>query len=164
MWGFFSCTLWQGIIRPLYLNTVFFRVRLWLIKLSTHNSIFPPAQKNITLYLHCSLHGLYHTANTFHCVITVNPSLFSINRWFLRPFPIIYYEFRMMSRGEQRCIYIANCMCLQTGFGLTTEITDNLQILTTSNYNAIANSHTQQFTTERTKSFHSVLSSPFVIW
>jgi hypothetical protein len=38
-----------------------------------------------------------------------------------------------------------------------------LQIVTTSNYNAIANSHTQQFTTARTKSpqsavFHRSLS------
>jgi hypothetical protein len=39
-----------------------------------------------------------------------------------------------------------------------------LQIVTTSNYSAIANSHTQQFTTARTKSSQFAVSSPVVVW
>jgi hypothetical protein len=36
--------------------------------------------------------------------------------------------------------------------------------LMTSNYSAIANSHTLQFTTARTKTFQSAVSSPVVAW
>jgi hypothetical protein len=39
-----------------------------------------------------------------------------------------------------------------------------LQIVTTSNYNTITNSHTQQFTTARTKSSQYAVSSPVVAW
>jgi hypothetical protein len=42
-------------------------------------------------------------------------------------------------------------------------IIEHLQIVTTSNYSAIANSHTQKFTTARTKSSHS-MASPVVTW
>jgi hypothetical protein len=41
---------------------------------------------------------------------------------------------------------------------------DNLQFVTTRNYSAVANLHTQQFTTTRTKAFQSAMSSPFVVW
>jgi hypothetical protein len=34
----------------------------------------------------------------------------------------------------------------------------------TSNYSAIANSHTQEFTTTRTKSSQSVVPSQVVVW
>jgi hypothetical protein len=37
-------------------------------------------------------------------------------------------------------------------FGLITEFSEHLQIVTTSNYSVIANSHTQQFITARTQS------------
>jgi hypothetical protein len=40
-------------------------------------------------------------------------------------------------------------------FELVAGFIENVQIVTTSNYRAIANSHTQQFTTARTKSSHS---------
>jgi hypothetical protein len=46
---------------------------------------------------------------------------------------------------------------LETGFGLVIGFTDYLQIVTTSNYSAIANSHNLQFTTARTMSFHSAV-------
>jgi hypothetical protein len=36
--------------------------------------------------------------------------------------------------------------------------------LTDRNYSALANSHTQQFTTARTKSSQSAVSSPVVVW
>jgi hypothetical protein len=49
-------------------------------------------------------------------------------------------------------------------FELVIKFIEHLQILTTSNYSAIANSHTQQFITSRTKSSHSVVSSPVVAW
>jgi hypothetical protein len=42
--------------------------------------------------------------------------------------------------------------------GLVTGFIGHLQIVTTSNYSAIANSHTQQFTTERIKSSQSSMS------
>jgi hypothetical protein len=41
---------------------------------------------------------------------------------------------------------------------------DHLHIVTTSNYNAMTNSHTLQFTTARIKSFQSAVSSPVVAW
>jgi hypothetical protein len=41
---------------------------------------------------------------------------------------------------------------------------DYLQIVTTTNYSAVANSHTLHFTTERTKFFQSSVSSPAVAW
>jgi hypothetical protein len=49
-------------------------------------------------------------------------------------------------------------------FGLVLGFTEHLQILTTSNYSAIANSHNQKFTTARTKSSHSSVCSPVVAW
>jgi hypothetical protein len=50
------------------------------------------------------------------------------------------------------------------GFELVIVFIDNLQIVTTSNYSAITNSHCQQFTTARTESSHSAVSSPVVAW
>jgi hypothetical protein len=45
-----------------------------------------------------------------------------------------------------------------------TGFVEQLQIVTTNNYSAIANSHTLQFTTERTKSSQPAVSSPVVAW
>jgi hypothetical protein len=50
------------------------------------------------------------------------------------------------------------------GFGLVIGFIDHLQIITTSNYSAVANSHTQQFTIARIKSSQPAVSSPFVAW
>jgi hypothetical protein len=50
------------------------------------------------------------------------------------------------------------------GFGLVIGIIEHLQIVTTSNYSAIANLHNQLFTTARTKSSQSAVSSPVVSW
>jgi hypothetical protein len=50
------------------------------------------------------------------------------------------------------------------GFGLVIGFTEHLQIITTSNYSAIANSHILQFTTARTKSSQSDVHSPVVAW
>jgi hypothetical protein len=41
---------------------------------------------------------------------------------------------------------------------------EHLQIVKTINYSAIAISHILQFTTARTKSSHSAVSSPVVAW
>jgi hypothetical protein len=49
------------------------------------------------------------------------------------------------------------------GFGLVIGFTEHLQIITTSNYSAITSSHSQEFTTECTKTSQSAVSSP-VIW
>jgi hypothetical protein len=49
-------------------------------------------------------------------------------------------------------------------FGLVIGFIDHLKIVTASNYNAVANSPIQHFTTERTKSSQSALSSPVVAW
>jgi hypothetical protein len=49
-------------------------------------------------------------------------------------------------------------------FGLVIGFIEHLQIVTTSNDSAIANSHTLQFTTAHTKSSHSAVSSPVVAW
>jgi hypothetical protein len=48
------------------------------------------------------------------------------------------------------------------GFGLLIGFVEHLQIITTSNYSAVANSHTLQFTTACTKSSQSDVSSPVV--
>jgi hypothetical protein len=48
------------------------------------------------------------------------------------------------------------------GFGLVIGFIDHIQIVTTSNYNTITNSHNQQFTTAHTKSSQSAVSSPVV--
>jgi hypothetical protein len=53
---------------------------------------------------------------------------------------------------------------LQTGFGLVIGFIEYLHIITTSNYNANANSHNLQFTTARIKSFQVAVSSPVVTW
>jgi hypothetical protein len=50
------------------------------------------------------------------------------------------------------------------GLGLVSEFIEPLQIVTTSTYIAIADSHILQFTTERTKSSQSAMSSPIVSW
>jgi hypothetical protein len=49
------------------------------------------------------------------------------------------------------------------GFGLVIGFIEHLQIINTSNYSAVANSHNLQFTTARTKSSQSAVSSP-VVW
>jgi hypothetical protein len=46
------------------------------------------------------------------------------------------------------------------GFGLVNAYIDHLQIVTTSNYSAITNSQTLQFTTAHTKSTQFDVSSP----
>jgi hypothetical protein len=53
---------------------------------------------------------------------------------------------------------------LQTGFELVIGYFDQLQIVNTSNYSAIASSHTLHFTTERSTFFQSVVPSPVVVW
>jgi hypothetical protein len=58
-------------------------------------------------------------------------------------------------RKKSRDKYYHVCEWLQTGFGLIIQVIEHLQIVTTSNYSAITNSHTLQFTTARTKSSQS---------
>jgi hypothetical protein len=53
---------------------------------------------------------------------------------------------------------------LQPGFGLVIGFIEHLQITATSNYGAIAESPTLQFTTARTKSSQSAVSLPVVTW
>jgi hypothetical protein len=50
------------------------------------------------------------------------------------------------------------------GFGLVIGFTELLQNVTTSKYSAVANSHTLQFTTARTKYSQSAVSSSVVAW
>jgi hypothetical protein len=53
---------------------------------------------------------------------------------------------------------------LKTGFGLVTRFIEYLQIVTTSYYSAISNSHILPFTTAHNKSSQSAVSSPVVAW
>jgi superfamily I DNA and RNA helicase len=53
---------------------------------------------------------------------------------------------------------------LYTEFGLVVGFTEHLQNVITNNYSAIANSHTLQLTTARTKSSQSAVSSLVVVW
>jgi hypothetical protein len=50
------------------------------------------------------------------------------------------------------------------GFGFGISFIDRLRIVTTSNYSAITDSHTQRFTTARSKSPQPAVSSPVVVW
>jgi hypothetical protein len=50
----------------------------------------------------------------------------------------------------KHCIHFPCDGVTAEGFRLVTGFTEPLQIVTTSNYSAIANSHTQQFNTART--------------
>jgi hypothetical protein len=52
---------------------------------------------------------------------------------------------------------------LQTWFGLVIGFNEHLQIVTTSNYSAIPNSHTQQVNTVHAKSSQSAVSSPVIV-
>jgi hypothetical protein len=52
----------------------------------------------------------------------------------------------------------------QWDFGLEIGFIDHLQVITTNNYNTIANFHTLQISTAHTKSFESAVSSPVIIW
>jgi hypothetical protein len=49
------------------------------------------------------------------------------------------------------------------GFGSEIGFIEHLQIVT-SNYSAVANAHTLQFTTAYTKSSQSAMSSPVIAW
>jgi hypothetical protein len=53
---------------------------------------------------------------------------------------------------------------VKMGFGLVVGFIEILQIVTASNYSAIANSHTLQFTIACTKPSQSAVSSPVVTW
>jgi hypothetical protein len=53
---------------------------------------------------------------------------------------------------------------LSTEFGFVIGFIEHLQIITTSNNSAIANSHTLQFTTAGTNSSQFAVSSPIVAW
>jgi hypothetical protein len=53
---------------------------------------------------------------------------------------------------------------LYLGFGLVIGFTEHLQNVATCNCSVIATSHTLQFTTVRTKSSQSAVSSPVVAW
>jgi hypothetical protein len=53
---------------------------------------------------------------------------------------------------------------LQTGFGLVIRYIDHLQIVTTSNYSTITNSHTLEFATACTKPSQSAVSTLVVAW
>jgi hypothetical protein len=61
------------------------------------------------------------------------------------------------------CVNIAMILWSVTteGFGLVIGFIEYLQVVTTCNYSAIANSRTQQFITARTQ---SAVSSPVVVW
>jgi hypothetical protein len=49
------------------------------------------------------------------------------------------------------------------GFGLEIRFIDPLQVVTTSNYNTIANFHTLQITAPHAKSFQSTVTSHFQV-
>jgi hypothetical protein len=54
-------------------------------------------------------------------------------------------------------------VCLQTGVGSVIGFTDHLQIVTTSNYDAIANLYTLQITEAHATSSQSAFTSRFLV-
>jgi hypothetical protein len=73
---------------------------------------------------------------------------------------------RMSARGRSRRGLENNIVTwmewLQTGLGLVTGFIEHLQNVTTRNYSTVANSQSLQFTTPRTQSSQSALSSRVV--
>jgi hypothetical protein len=65
---------------------------------------------------------------------------------------------------NSEALILSRVWWLVTGYGLLISFIGLLEIVTTVNYNAFANSHTPQFTTARTKCSQSVVSSPVVAW
>jgi hypothetical protein len=63
-----------------------------------------------------------------------------------------YFSYHVMN-------HIVTCMSDYNGVWIGNWIIEHLLIVTTSNYSAIANSRTLQFTTTRTKSSQSAVSS-----
>lgn len=62
-------------------------------------------------------------------------------------------------KNKMKNRYFHDSECLQTDFELVNGFTDHLEILTTSNYSATANSHNRKFTTTHTKSSQSAVSA-----
>jgi hypothetical protein len=82
-----------------------------------------------------------------------------INKWRTLKWLIIHYSLSF-DPTEMFFNYVINILSrvgvwLQTRFGLVIGFIEILQNVTASNYSAITNSHTQQFTTARTKSSQS---------
>jgi hypothetical protein len=74
--------------------------------------------------------------------------------------PNYFLLFTELVLREEHC----NVYGVITDGVLTTGFIDNLQLVTASNYNAIAKSHALQFTTVRIKSSQAAVSSPIAAW
>jgi hypothetical protein len=68
------------------------------------------------------------------------------------------------SQNHTACLILSRDWVTIDGVWIVIGFIDHSQIVTTSNYSAIAKSHTQRFTTARTKSSQSAVSSPVVAW
>jgi hypothetical protein len=71
---------------------------------------------------------------------------------------IVLSKIKAIVNVQKRNNCIVTILALQNGF------IDRLRIITTSNYNTIANFHTLQISTTRTKYFQSAVFSPVVPW
>jgi hypothetical protein len=65
---------------------------------------------------------------------------------------------------NQSYTYIVMCVSDCMGFGVVIGYIEHLQIVATSNYSTVANSHTLQFITSHTKPSQFALSSLAVAW
>jgi hypothetical protein len=61
-------------------------------------------------------------------------------------------------------MYIVTCYRLHTGFGFVTGGTEHLSLVTTYDYNTLANSHTVRINIPHVKSSQFAMSSPVVAW
>jgi hypothetical protein len=73
---------------------------------------------------------------------------------------LLLYGYLCVDRIMLHILYMTER--LQKGFGLVIAFSGRLQVVTINNYCAVANSHTLQFITERTKYSRSAVSSPVV--
>jgi hypothetical protein len=127
------------------------------------NTVYPQqGAQLLTAIGHYYFVFIHDVQNKTFCWASFLNNLCDIKKWNYTTniYQILYSWTKWKVRKECVVMHTANdktyCHAFkwqQTEFGLVTGFTEHLQIVTTSNHSAIANSHTLQFTTACTKVF-----------